>query len=135
MPRPTRRRRLRAPGRSASSDSFMAVASLLHHAHQVVNPGDHAAGHRGVGQLLDPADLVEPEPDQGLALNVMASRRARDLLDLDGLRLLGHAALSKNQSVAGSPSPSRRRACRVETLMLRRAATARGESWCLSASK
>src|SRR5579883_1792224 len=36
---------------------------------------------------------------------------------------------------ACSASTSRRRACKVETFTLRRAATERGESWCLSASK
>src|SRR6185437_6836344 len=38
-------------------------------------------------------------------------------------------------AVASASPPSRRRDCSVETLMLRRAATERGESWCLSASK
>src|SRR5262249_9128935 len=130
------------PGRSASSESFIAVlprfpacASFIHHAHQVADPGDHAAGHGGVGQFLDPADLVEPEADQGLALDVMAPRRASGLLDLHGFPLVGHVAKPLAQSLAASASPSRRRACRAETLMPRRAATARGESWCLSASK
>src|SRR5690242_17826379 len=60
MPRPTRRRVLRAPGRSAISDSFMALSSslfrsrLVEHAHQMAHLGDHAAGHRRIGQLLDP---------------------------------------------------------------------------------
>src|SRR4249920_1274010 len=83
MPRPTRRRALRAPGRSASSESFIfkssfAVTSsvpaglrnrlrprgdveggsalfVLDHADEVVHLGDHAAGHRGIWELLYPA--------------------------------------------------------------------------------
>src|SRR5579883_80811 len=42
--------------------------------------------------------------------------------------------LSIQSAAASASAPSRRRACRAETLMLRRAATERGESWCLSAS-
>src|SRR5262245_46806552 len=87
MPRPTRRRVLREPGRSAISESFIALsssASLADHAHEVANFCDHAAGHRRVGQFLDAADLVEAEPDQGLALHVVAPHRAADLLDADG---------------------------------------------------
>src|SRR5262245_28365085 len=162
MPRPTRRRALRAPGRSASSESFIVQvlvcryvigtggitksvfalrldvrggsgSFVLDHADEVMHLGDHAAGHRRIGQFLHPADLVQAEPDQGLALNEMAPRRAAGLLDLDGLGFLGHRAAP--YSVAGSPSPSRRRACRVETLMLRRAATERGESCRFNASK
>src|SRR4029078_9068416 len=45
-------------------------------------------------------------------------------------------ALAMNYSAVASASPpSRRRDCSVDTLMSRRAATERGESWCLSASK
>src|SRR5499426_3612154 len=92
MPRPTRRRALREPGRSASSESFivfrprlplqgcMSRASaanvlFLHHADEVMNLSDHPSGHRRVRELLDAADLVEPEPDQGLALYEMAPHR------------------------------------------------------------
>src|SRR5262245_62207918 len=95
MPRPTRRRVLRAPGRSAISESFIALssfASLADHADEVANLGDHAARHGRVGQVLDPADLVQAEPDQGLALHAVAARRASGLLDPHGL-LVGHCAL------------------------------------------
>src|SRR5262249_25387193 len=95
-------------------------------------------GLRGGRQLLDPPDPVEPEPDQGLALGMMAPDRAADLLDLDHLVCLAHLGLrppAPAQSVACSPSPrSRRRDCKVETLILRRAATERGLSWRCSAS-
>src|SRR5260370_42213421 len=40
--------------------------------------GDHAAGRGRIGQLRYPIDPVEPEPDQGLALVVLAAGRARD---------------------------------------------------------
>src|SRR5262247_502478 len=95
MPRPTRRRDLRAPGRSAISESFIALsslASLADHADEVAHLGDHAACRRRVGQVLDPADLVEAEPDQGLALDAVAARRTGGLLNPDGL-LVGHAGL------------------------------------------
>src|SRR5215475_3889208 len=93
IPRPTRRRDLRAPGRSAISESFIALsslASLADHADEVAHLGDHAARRRRVGQVLDPANLVEAEPDQGLALDAVAARRAGGLLDPNGL-LVGHA--------------------------------------------
>src|SRR4051812_42185141 len=96
---------------------------------------DHATRRRRIRQLGHAADAVEVEPDQGLALAVMAAAGAADLLDFDGL---AHGGLPARpvQSAACSPSaPSRRRACRLDTLTLRRAATERGESWCLSASK
>src|SRR5262245_63287428 len=91
MPRPTRRRVLRAPGRSAISESFIvsSLASLADDADEVAHLGDHAARHRRVRQILDPADLVEAEPDQGFALHVMASRRTSRLLDANGL-FVGH---------------------------------------------
>src|SRR3954470_13236475 len=64
----------------------MALPLLsLDHAHEVLHLADHAARHRGVGEFLDAADLVQPEPDQGLALAVMAPGRAAGLLDLDRL--------------------------------------------------
>src|SRR5215471_2710242 len=99
--------------------------------------GDHAARLRRVAQFGDPADLVEPKTDQGLALAVMPALRAPRLPHPDGLsRAVVHCRLLWLHSAeAGSASRSRRRACRAETLMLRRAATARGESWRLSASK
>src|SRR5450755_2322322 len=107
----------------------------------MLNLCDHAANCRGVMQLGDPADLVELEADQCLALRVMAADRAAGLLDLDHLCGLGHRHNSESAdraliySATTSASPPTRRDCRVETLMLRRAATERGESWCLSASK
>src|SRR5262245_63121134 len=100
---------------------------------------DHAAGRRCVRHVRDAADPVEPEPDQGRALGMVAADRAAGLLDLDGFRCFAHLRLpppSAVQSAACSLSPSsRRRDCSVDTLMLRRAATERGESWRLSASK
>src|SRR5919198_1390936 len=48
---------------------------LLDHADEMANFGDHAAGHRGVGQFLHPPDLVQAEADESLALNVVTPRR------------------------------------------------------------
>src|SRR5438128_10622189 len=131
MPRPTRIRSLRDPGRSAISLSFIASSIPLDHADEVLDLDDHAAGRRIVGQFLHAADLVQPEPDQGLALGVMAPLRAAGLLDLDGFA----ACHERPQSAAASLSTPVRRACNAETLMLRRCATERGESWCFNASK
>src|SRR5439155_24250510 len=52
------------------------------HADDMANLVDHAAGHRCVGQIARAADLVQPEPDQGRALGVMAPLRAAGLFDL-----------------------------------------------------
>src|SRR5437870_2660481 len=79
MPRPMRARFLRAPGRSASSWSFIAQSSfasrhvglvpgttalvlIFHHLHDVMDLADHAAGRRRVGQFRHAADLVETQP-------------------------------------------------------------------------
>src|ERR1043166_3094777 len=129
---------LRAPGRSASSWSFIVrlPSLVLDHTHDVVNSADHAARRRRVGQFGHAADLVELQSDQRLALPVVAAGGAAGLFDLDRLAVTHVALHLPAQSAACSPSPaSRRRACNADTLMLRRAATERGESWCLSASK
>src|SRR5665213_968134 len=93
MPRPMRMRFLRAPALSAIWLSFMAVVLLLRfadHTHQVADLVDHAARRRGIRQVLDPADLVQAQPDQGFALIVATPQRARHLFDLDGLLFLSH---------------------------------------------
>src|SRR6202140_3245204 len=100
----------------------------------MLNLRDHAANFRGVLELGDPADLVELEADQRRALRVVAANCAAGLLDLDRLCGLGHRHNSVTRerrvdySVTTSASPPTRRACSVDTLMLRRAATERGES-------
>src|SRR5204863_3463321 len=91
IPRPMRTRFLRDPGRSAIWLSFIASSSTFRslafdHADEVLHLHEHATRHRIVGQFLDAADLVQPEPDQGLALGVMAPLWAAGLLDLEGLR-------------------------------------------------
>src|SRR6266702_3509607 len=108
----------------------------------MLNLGDHAANLRGILQLGRPADLVELEADQRRALRMMAADCAADLFDLDRLCGLGHRLElrvarkdARCYSATTSASPPTRRDCRVDTLMLRRAATERGESWCFSASK
>src|SRR3979490_3271301 len=95
---------------------------------------DASTKRRGFLQLGDPADLVELEADQRLALRVVAADRAAGLLDLDHLCGLGHrlelrkAREARVFSATPSASPPTRRDCSVDTLMLRRAATERGES-------
>src|SRR3982074_3616219 len=110
---------------------------LVDDANEVLNFCDHAANRRRVLQFGDPADLVELEADQRRTLRVMAADRAAGLLDLDHLCGLGHRHNSVTREMARvvysattSASPPTRRDCSVETLMLRRAATERGESWC-----
>src|SRR5262245_61257350 len=67
------------------------LLSGLNHLHEVLHLGDHATHLPCVGNLLHAADTVQPEPDQGLALGVMTTDRAADLLDLDAL---AHAGLT-----------------------------------------
>src|SRR5258707_14969141 len=154
MPRPTRMRFLREPALSAISLSFIALSPcfslfLVDDADEMLNLCDHAANCRRVPQFGDPADLVELEADQRRALRVVAADRAAGLLDLDHLCGLGHRRNSSaplvgtifsenryplfrimpcNYSATTSASPPTRRDCSVDTLMLRRAATERGES-------
>src|SRR4051812_7946529 len=99
----------------------------------MLNLGDHAANRRRVLQFGHTTDLVELEADQRRTLRVMAADCAAGLLDLDHLCGLGHrhnseSALRACYSATTSASPPTRRDCSVETLMLRRAATERGES-------
>src|SRR6266404_5504873 len=109
---------------------------LVDDADEVLNLCDHAADRRRVLQLGDPADLVELQPDQRRTLRVVAADRAVGLLDLDRLCGLGHRLSTPKSarsarivySATVSASPPTRRDCSVETLMLRRAATERGES-------
>src|SRR5229473_106607 len=139
MPRPTRMRFLREPALSAISLSFIALSPcfalfLVDDADEMLNLCDHAANGRRVLQLGDPADLVELEADQRRTLRVVAADRAAGLLDLDHLCGLGHRLNSEKResafcySATASASPPTRRDCSVDTLMLRRAATERGES-------
>src|SRR5260370_14891997 len=107
----------------------------------MLNLGDHAANCRRVLQFGDAADLVELEADQRRTLRVVAADCAAGLLDLDHLCGLGHDNNSEKRcdapvvySATTSASPPTRRDCSVDTLMLRRTATARGRSWCLTAS-
>src|SRR5712671_796170 len=137
-------------------DHAPSILLLADDADEMLNLADHAANRRRVRKLGNPADLVEVEADQRRTLRVMAADCAAGLLDLDRLCGLGHR-LKLQIFLAGhdlfgkpvstfpnhapcysattSASPPTRRDCRVETLMLRRAATERGESWCFSASK
>src|ERR1700740_2585738 len=102
----------------------------------MLNLSDHAANLRGILQLGGAADLVELQPDQRRALRVMAADRAAGVLDLDRLCGLGHRLELRNArkgagcrySATASASPPTRRDCSADTLMLRRAATERGES-------
>src|SRR5687767_11761850 len=149
MPRPTRMRFLVDPSLSRISLSFMAPSSLhVDDAHEVLDLFDHAADRRRVFQGRSPMQLVELEPDQRVALFRLAADRRADLLDREGLAgrssgfgssgfALGHRrSLPYASAPTASPSPlSRRRDCSVETLRPRRAATARGLSSFLSASK
>src|SRR4030088_3840403 len=106
------------------------ILFLVDDADEMLNLCDHAANCRGVLQLGDPADLVELEADQRRTLRVVAAERAAGLLDLDHLCGLGHRHNSEKRGRVGysattSASPPTRRDCRVDTLMLRRAATER----------
>src|SRR5579885_2710395 len=106
--------------------------SLAYHAHQMMHFADHTSRCRRIRQFALASDFVEAEPNKRRALNTVAAQGARDLFHLQGLS--SHDRHSQSAAASTSP-PSRRRVCNVDTLMLRRAATARGESWCLSALK
>src|SRR6202171_3280499 len=88
---------------------------LVDDADEMLNLCDHAANCRGVLQLGGPADLVELEADQRLALRVMAADRAAGLLDLDHLCGLGHRhnSVTREMRVLFIRSPLRRRRRRV----------------------
>src|SRR5260370_30851887 len=58
---------------------------LADHAQEVLDLRDHAAGLRRVGNLGGAPDPVELEPDQGLALGMVAADWTSDLLALDHL--------------------------------------------------
>src|ERR1700681_1342749 len=91
MPRPTRMRALRDPGRSAISLSFIAPSSrLVDDANEMADLVDHPAHARIVRQRLPSPDLVEPEADQGGTLLARPPDRAARLLDGDGLAAFGH---------------------------------------------
>src|SRR3990167_5526063 len=80
--------------------------------------------------------LVQPEPDENLALACRAADRRTDLLDRDGF-FLGHlnystiAAASASASTTLAPPRPRRSAI----FLPRRCATDLGEDWLVSASK
>src|SRR6185295_3154115 len=139
-PRPIRTRSLRAPCLSAIWLSFitssLAQSLVVDHADEMFHFADHAARHRGIRHFYDAPDLVQPEPDQGLALGVLAPLRAAGLLDLDALAChdrhsdchLPSREDHELQSATTSLSTPVRRDCNAETLILRRCATERGES-------
>src|SRR5262249_43418029 len=160
MPRPMRMRFLRAPGLSAIWLSFMSLILTSHvsvlsrgmvclmrdgrpspaetsfcfadHFHQMLDFADHSADRRRIGEISHAPDLVQAKPDQRGALEVVPPLRAAHLFNFDRL-CRSHRQIP--QSAVASASVSRRRDCRVDTLMLRRAATQRGGSWCLSAAQ
>src|ERR1700761_9361929 len=104
MPRPTRIRFLREPALSAISLSFILIFLALlpvDDANEMLNLGDHAANLRRVLKLGHAADLVELQPDQGVALRMVAADRAAGLLDLDRLCGLGHRLELRNAQKRG----------------------------------
>src|SRR5215213_585630 len=130
------------PSLSRISLSFMTLSSLpVDNAHEVLDLLDHAANCRRVFQGRGAVKLVEFEADQRLALLGLAADRRADLLNGDGgccgSRILCHCQSLPYASApaASLVSASRRRACSVETFRPRRAATERGLSSFLSASK
>src|SRR5262249_52018091 len=74
----------------ASISSKYALRLRGVHAHQVRDLGDHPADLRRIGTLDDAPDAVEPEPDQRLALTMMAADRAAGLLNLDHFSAVAH---------------------------------------------
>src|SRR5215813_11465773 len=121
----------------------------------MANLVDHAAHRGGILERAPPVHLIETEPDQRLLLNLGPPNGAAVLLNRNGLAGLGvrfrpggvswHVRsppcyltpLSHAASPADSESaePSRRRATISLTFLPRRAATPRGFSCPLRASK
>src|SRR5262249_1705778 len=66
------------PGRMAPLLRFV-------HANQMLHFGEHAAGLWRIRNLRNTTDPIEPEPDQGLALAMVAPDGAADLFDFDPL--------------------------------------------------
>src|ERR1019366_4258316 len=135
MPRPTRMRFLLAPGLSERSLSFtICPPSLLaDNFDEMRHLGDQAAHGRRILESPAPPDSGQAQADEGLALPIGTSGGAPGLLDGDGLGRR-HLDASPHASTASASVPWRRD-CKVETLSVRRAATARGESSRPSASK
>src|SRR5690242_20393097 len=94
--------------------------------------GDHAAHGRSVVDRRAPTDAVETKAEQRLTLRARAADRTADLLDRDFL-CCHDASPAQPSTASASAPPIWRRACNVETLRLRRAATERGESSRVSA--
>src|SRR5262249_51175821 len=75
------------------------------------NLGDHAADVRRIGTFDDAPDPVQSEPDQRLALAVMAADRTPDLLNPDHLVVVVHLSIrlgfSSIQARAAGTHPPR----------------------------
>ena len=122
---------------------------VVDHPHEVADLLDHAAHGRRILERAPAAHLVEAETDQRLLLDPGPPVRACDLLHRNRLAGLGssclpacsaaiahHLASAASPAASASPAePSRRRATISLTFLPRRAATARGFSCPLSASK
>ena len=136
MPRPMRKRFFREPCFGAISFSFIAASPYFPSTTRTrcftlsIMPRVIGVSGRSRERPI----LFSPSPISVSRWVCCAPHRAAGLLDLDGFVFAGHDAFPA-YSVAASLSAPWRRACSAETLMLRRAATERGESWCLSASK
>src|SRR5580658_2527713 len=127
MPRPTRVRACEEPGLSVRSLSFMLSSQAVNDAHEMRDLGDHAARGGRIEDGAAPANLVEAETDQGLALVDPAPDGADRLFERDHFGCRRHDGLPDHESDASASTPTRRD-CSVDTLMLRRWATARGLS-------
>jgi hypothetical protein len=69
----------------------------------VLDLGDHAAGLRRIRHVSDASDPIEAEPNQGLALPMVAAYRAAGLLNLD--KTLAHVSLQQqHQFSAAAPA-------------------------------
>src|SRR5690606_4523596 len=92
---------------------------------------DHAADRGRILQLAGAVHLVQPQPDQGLALDLWPADRAADLLDDDRLCHLG----LRHSAVASAGAACSRGGRMSATFLPRRLATMRGEFSSFSASK
>src|SRR3954470_2563801 len=102
--------------------SLTRKSALVPHPHHMLHLAEHAAHLGGVGQLHGAVHLVEPQPDQRLALVGRAADRGSGLGQLDRRHIL-YSVTSSASADASAPLRPSRRAIRSATLRPRRWAT------------
>src|SRR4051812_41593909 len=111
--------------------SLTRKSALVPHPHHMLHLAEHAAHLGGVGQLHGAVHLVQPQPDQRLALVGRAADRRSGLGDLDRRHVVYSTTAAASASAACEPP----RPSRSAIFLPRRWATDLGDVWSVSASK